>query len=135
MTFVLDCSATMPWVLHNDTTGKAQEVLIKLETEQAIVPEMWLLEVSNILLVFERRGRITTDESEEFVRFLGNLPIHVEEGSSRIAFREIRPLARKHGLTGYDATYLELAIREDLPIATLDKNLQQAAKRSGGILL
>ena len=135
MAFVLDCSATMPWVLHNDPTRKAQEILRKLETEYAVVPDFWLFEVSNVLLVFERRERITAAESEKFIRSLEDLPIRIEEGSSRIAIPQVRLLAREHGLTIYDATYLELALRESLPLATLDRKLQRAAEKSGVILL
>lgn len=134
MAFVLDCSATMPWLLHDDPSGKAQEALLKLKTEQAVVPDIWALEVANVLLNSERKGLITTDKSEKFTQFLDDLSIHVAE-SNPMALSNIMDLGRQHRLSSYDAAYLELALRENMPLATLDKALQQAAKNSKVALL
>ncbi len=131
MLFVMDCSVTMPWLLHNDATDYAKQVLLGFNKGQAVVPELWFLEVSNILLVFERRKRIKVAESEQFIKLLSELPINIDQGTANRVFPKIILLARKYQLSTYDATYLELAIREKLPLATLDKDLQRAAKKSG----
>ena len=131
MHFVIDCSTTMPWLLRNDDTGYADRVLRSLEHGSAIAPELWFLEVTNVLLVFERRRRIRREESARFTSLLQELPIDPDEGLAFRAFSKIMDLARRYALSAYDATYLELAARENLPLATLDKALRAAAKKAG----
>jgi predicted nucleic acid-binding protein len=131
MLFVMDCSVTMPWVLHNDATGYANKVLHCFEKGEAIVPDLWFLEVSNVLLVFERRKRINVAESEQFIKLLSELPINTDQGTGNRVFSKIILLAREYQLSTYDAAYLELAVREELPLATLDKNLRRSARKSG----
>ena len=131
MAFVIDCSATMPWLLRNDATGYADQVLHTFTKEPAVVPELWYLEVSNVLLVFERRGRIDAEESNRFTSLLQELPLSVDEGISHRVFSRIINLARDYELSSYDATYLELAMRESLPMATLDGQLRLASQKAG----
>jgi len=131
MLFVMDCSVTMPWLLHNDMTDYAKDVLLGFKNGQAVVPELWFLEVSNVLLSFERRKRIKTTESEQFIKLLRELPIKIDQGTGERVFSRIISLAREYKLSAYDATYLELAVREKLPLATLDKDLQRAVRRAG----
>ncbi len=131
MAFVIDCSATMPWLLHNDATGYADRVLRAITEDPAVVPELWHLEVSNVLLVFERRGRINVAESTRFTSLLQELPITVDERTSYRVFSKVISLAREQELSCYDASYLELAIRESLPLATLDGSLRSAAGKAG----
>ncbi len=131
MAFVLDCSATMPWILRNDETGYVDQVLRTLDENPAVVPELWHLEVSNVLLVFERRGRIDVAESNRFTSLLQELPISTDEGTHYRVFSRIINLARDYELSSYDATYMELAIRESLPLATLDNFLRTAARKAG----
>jgi len=87
--FVLDCSATMPWILRNDETGYVDQVLRTLDENPAVVPELWHLEVSNVLLVFERRGRIDVAESNRFTSLLQELPISTDEGTHYRVFSRI----------------------------------------------
>jgi predicted nucleic acid-binding protein len=97
----------------------------------AVVPSLWLLEVTNILLVGERRGRNTVEQSKEFWETLQALPIEIEEYSLEQCSSSIFDLARTHNLSAYDASYLDLAQRRSLPLATLDKRLMAAAKACG----
>ncbi|MCZ6655801.1 MAG: type II toxin-antitoxin system VapC family toxin [Gammaproteobacteria bacterium] len=131
MAFVIDCSTTMPWILKNDPTGYADQILSSFKESQAVVPELWFLEVSNVLLVCERRGRLDAEESIRFTSLLQELPISIDEGTSYRVFSKIINVARDYELNLYDATYLELAMREALPLATLDVALRTAAQEAG----
>lgn len=97
-------------------------------------PPIWPLEVANVLVLSERKRRLTTAESARFIAVLTALPITVDDQTSHRAFNEVLALARAHRLTAYDAAYLELASREGLPIATLDNGLRKAARRLGIIV-
>jgi predicted nucleic acid-binding protein len=131
MFFVLDCSVVMAWCFEDESVGYADAVLGALESAEALVPGLWPLEVANILLVAERRGRLSEAASARFVELLRGLPISVDgEGPVR-ALGSILPLAREQSLSSYDAAYLELAMREGVPLATLDRRLGEAASRSG----
>ncbi|NNM04034.1 MAG: type II toxin-antitoxin system VapC family toxin, partial [Gemmatimonadetes bacterium] len=92
---------------------------------------LWPLEVSNGLLVAERRDRIEPAASARFTRLLLALPIVVEPVDRRRVFEQSRSLARRRNLSAYDAQYLELAIRFGIPLATLDGGLRQAAEAEG----
>lgn len=129
--FVLDCSVAMSWCFDDETSEYTEAVLDLLKTAEALVPTLWPLEVTNVLLVAERRKRLTEAQSIQFIDLLGDLPIHVHEESSGRAFTDVFYLAREHDLSTYDAAYLELAIREGIPIATRDKTLGKAAKKAG----
>ncbi|MBF0137578.1 MAG: type II toxin-antitoxin system VapC family toxin [Magnetococcales bacterium] len=129
--FVLDASVTLSWCFSNQQTDYTQEVLRSLHHAEALVPSIWILEVSNVLLVAERRNMLLPTASSRFISLLDSLPI-VEIASRRDAITSsIMNLARTNNLTSYDATYLELAIREGIPIATLDKPLHRAAEQIG----
>jgi len=131
--FVLDNSVTMRW--HLATKKKADQeyaesVLYKLSEEDGIVPELWHLEATNVLLGAEKRGETTIGEVESFISQLENLPIHVDSLTSNKAFNRTMTIARAYKLSSYDAAYLELAMRECIPLATLDKDLRKAAKKA-----
>jgi predicted nucleic acid-binding protein len=96
-----------------------------------MVPHLWGLEVANVLLVAERRGRISTEDVNRACTNLLSLPIAVDPVARDRALTTVLRLARLHGLTSYDAAYLELAIRHDLSIATLDAALTVAAESEG----
>jgi len=131
MTFVLDASVALSWCFEDEGGDYADDVLTALEAGEAVVPSLWLLEVGNGLLVAERRGRLEAAEAQEARRLLGALPIAVEPGG-RSAALEVTPLlARRHGLSAYDAAYLELAIRLGVPIASLDGALRSGAAAEG----
>lgn len=92
---------------------------------------IWPLEVTNVLVHAERQGRITAERVEQFLEQLLQLRIHVEPCTTQQAVQEVRRLAQTYGLTAYDAAYLALAIRLNLPLATLDTDLQKAARAAG----
>jgi predicted nucleic acid-binding protein len=124
MPFVLDASISAAWALADESSPFAELAENRLAADPAIVPRIWWYEVRNILVVNERRGRITADESAAFLRILSTYPIRIEpDGEEADIFR----IARRCRLSFYDAAYLALAVRERLPLATLDKNLENAA--------
>ena len=133
--FVLDCSVTMSWALPDEDNRYASAVRTSFGEYEAIVPSIWALEVANGLLVAERRGRLTRADTAEFLALLGGLPILIDSAEPDRALAEILLLGREQNLSSYDAAYLDLAMREGLPIATLDEPLRKAAQAVGvGIL-
>lgn len=133
--FVLDCSVAMSWLFKDEVTPATTAILNRLENESAIVPSLWFLEVANVLTFAERKGRIDSEQSEDFLDQLRQLPLQIEAADSNRACDLVLPLSRLHGLTAYDALYLDLAMRTDLPLATLDDPLRKAAKKAGVSLL
>ncbi len=129
--FVLDCSVTMSWCFEDESNRYTEGILDKLLEGEALVPSLWPLEVANVLIVGERQKRLTEAQSLYFVKLLNDLPIYVDESTADKAFTLTLSLAREHSLSSYDASYLELAMREGLQIATQDKALKKAAKKSG----
>ena len=129
MDFVVDNSIVMTWCFGDEISSYADEVLDSMERMTAIVPTIWPLELGNVLLVAERKKRLTTGDSSRFLALLSELPIVVEQESPERMLKEIFALARSLNLSSYDASYLDLAVRKGLTIATLDKNLTRAAKK------
>ncbi len=130
-TFVIDASVTMAWCFSEEATPATIAVLDRLKTEAALVPRHWFLEVANSLAMAEKRGRIAEAESDRFIVLLNAIDLRVDdEGQTRV-FSHILPLARSHRLTTYDATYLDLTLRRQLPLASLDKELRTAASQYG----
>jgi predicted nucleic acid-binding protein len=125
--FVLDASVAVAWCFEDESTSAAWALLDRLRTAPGHVPELWALEIGNILLGAEKRRRITQARTVEFLGILGDLSIRVDPDLPGRAFRDVLPLARERRLTTYDATYLELAMRLGLPLATKDKALARAA--------
>lgn len=126
---VLDCSVTLAWILNEGAaTKKAESVLYVLEKNIAKVPTIWPLEVANVLCLAERKNKLTALEVAEFKEFLSALPINIDNETSFKAMGSIYTLAKKENLTIYDAAYLEIAIRENYPLATFDQALKNAAK-------
>ena len=131
--FVLDNSIAMRWHLESEKTSDqkyAESVLISLSEVDAVVPNLWHLEATNVLLAAEKRGDTTTGEVERFISQLESLPLYVDPLTANQSFSRIMALARAYKLSSYDAAYLELAVREGLPIASLDKDLVKAAKKA-----
>lgn len=129
--FVLDCSLTVAWFFEDETNRYAQAVEDSLPTAAAVVPALWPLEVANALLMGERRKRATEAKVTTFLSLLAALPIALDDETSSRAWQQSLPLARLHRLSVYDATYLELALRHGVPLATLDENLAKAAAAAG----
>lgn len=128
--FVLDNSIVMSWCFKDETNDYAEIVLNRLTKATAVVPSIWPLEVVNVLLVAERQKRLSKSDSIRFITLLSQLPIVVEYERPEMMMKELLSLARANGLSSYDASYLDLAMRNGVPIATLDTNLINAAKKS-----
>jgi predicted nucleic acid-binding protein len=133
--FIIDCSITMTWCFGDEATPASFAVLDRLERETALVPSHWYLEVTNVLAMAEKRKRITAAESDEFLTLLATLDIAVDEEPASTAFPKLLPLCRTHQLTSYDAAYLELAVRRQIPLASLDNDLCACARELGVIVL
>jgi predicted nucleic acid-binding protein len=125
--FVVDNSVVMSWCFRDEANQYADSVLDKLTEATALVPSIWPLEVINVLLVAERRKRVSEADSVRFTTLLSQLPIAVEHEIPEQMMKELLALARGNGLSSYDASYLYLAMRKGVPIATLDKRLLDAA--------
>ena len=129
--FDLDCSVTAAWLLEDEFVAGAEQVLDSLLTSTAHVPSIWHLEIGNVLLKTLRRGRISTTAFQLLLKELEALPVVTDGETERLSFRDILELARRYSLTTYDASYLELAFRLNLTLATLDKALIRAAAEIG----
>jgi predicted nucleic acid-binding protein len=129
--FVIDNSIVMAWCFEDENNGYAEAVLESLEGGSAFAPAIWPLEVGNVLLVAERKKRLSHASAVRFLDLLSGLPISVEQEPPDRMLREILSLAREHELSTYDASYLDLAIRLDLPISTQDASLLNAARKCG----
>lgn len=129
---VLDASVTLAGVLRDQAYGEAARDLLRdVAVSGAIVPMLWRLEVGNILLVEQRRNRLTETEASRIRSHLDRLPIRSDDQTEANAWGNTLSLAAQHRLTLYDATYLELSMRLDLPLASLDRRLTEAAIRAG----
>lgn len=135
MPFVLDASVTMSWCFADEITPYSNSVLQSLRETHAEVPPLWFYEIVNVLAVSERKGRVNPALSDEFMRTLTELDIRVEQSTPQDSHIDLLQLARRYGLTAYDAAYLELAKRRNLPLATFDKNLATAARQENIELL
>lgn len=127
---VIDASVTLAWLFEDERSELAQQALTTLETGEAIVPAIWPVEVQNVLLTAERGGRLTV-KAEDLLARIRALRIHVEGPLGIDA--SIYELAKKYGLTAYDASYLELTLRHACKLATLDKPLARAARRENAL--
>ena len=132
MPFVLDASIAACWAFDDEDHPKAAMALERLRTDAALVPGVWWFEVRNTLIVSERRGRISEADTAAFLRSLSRLGVTVDRAPEE---PELLSLSRRLRLTVYDATYLELARREGLPLATLDADLIRAARTENVALL
>jgi len=128
---VVDCSIAMAWLFHDEATPKTVALLNRLATETALVPAWWFVEITNVLAMAERKGRITPSQSDAFIADLSKLAIERDDEATNRAFTHLLALCRTHRLNSYDAIYLDLAIRRSLPLATLDEDLRKAAKKLG----
>lgn len=131
--FILDNSVAMRWLLETSKKSDQQyseAVLKSLIDSGAIVPNLWHLEATNVLLSAEKRCAISVGEVERFLVQLESLPITVDPLTANQSFGHILALSRAYKLSSYDAAYLELSIREGLPLASLAKNLVKAAKKA-----
>ena len=128
---MVDASVALAWCFPDEASEYADRVLVALKGQTLVVPAVWGLEIANALLTGERRKRLKQPEILRFVALLEGLSILQDGQAVSESVNNVLPLARDYGLSAYDAAYLELAIRHDVPLATLDRNLQKAAKRAG----
>ena len=127
MPFVLDSSVALAWVLPDEANPTLDLLCDRLTNDVALVPPVWPLEIGNVLLVAVKRGRLKPREVSQLVTELRALPLEIDTASTEQALEATLALAQKYDLTTYDASYLELAKRRDLPLATLDTRLRQAS--------
>ena len=128
MPFVVDASVAACWLLPDESDHRADAAFDRFPTDTAFAPSLWRFEMCNIFLSTERRGRLTHTSAEYLLSLLDSLSIVIDRHPDEA---ELMILARHHKLTAYDAAYLELALREDVPLATLDSALIRAAKAEG----
>ncbi len=131
MGVVLDASCSLALALDEEVPAEIVRLFERITDEGATVPSIWRYEVANVLLLPVRRQRIDVESFQAGLADLERLPVAVDGSSSDRAWDEGASIARRHGLTVYDAAYLELAIRLALPLATLDRKLAQAARAEG----
>jgi predicted nucleic acid-binding protein len=131
--FVIDASVTMAWCFADEATAATESVLDQFSDDEAVVPASWPLEIANVMLVAERRGRLSEAQASRFLDLLQQLPIDVDDVPTDLA--GLVDAGRRHELSSYDASYLVLAERLGAPLATLDRRLADAATRAGVRLL
>ena len=131
MSLVLDCSVTMAWIFRDEATDATDRLRDALIETSAFVPSLWPIETANALLVATRRGRIAQDEWPGVRVHLDALPIEVDPVSASRTWGATLDLASVHGISVYDAMYLELAVRMRMPLATLDRALRAAGQSQG----
>jgi predicted nucleic acid-binding protein len=135
VSLVLDASVTLAWIYSEETTQEINAAFELIADDCAWVPGLWRIEVANSLTVSLRKGRITAGHRLDSLSDLEFVPIFCDQETNDRAWTQTLALADRHGLTVYDATYLELAMRRGLPLATLDRELRQAAAAEGVPLL
>jgi predicted nucleic acid-binding protein len=131
---VLDASVTAAWCFADESTQASEALHASLAESSAVVPSLWHAESANLLLVAERRQRITAERCAELLELIDILPIETVDETTRMRGPVVR-LARLHRLTIYDATYLDVAMQRGLALATRDKDLVRAARSAGVSIL
>lgn len=133
MTFVLDVSTTMAWCFEDEQTPLSERCLDLLVEDDALVPPLWRYEVANVLVVAERRRRLTAAAAAQFMALLGQLPITTADEDPELPV--LVDVARRYELSAYDAAYLALAARHGLALATVDARLRDSAATAGVALV
>lgn len=128
---VVDASTALAWCFPDESSAYADSVLVALEGKAILVPSIWPLEIANAVLVGERTQRLRQREIQRFTALLEALPLAQDSKTVGQHIGSVLPLARDYGLSAYDAAYLELSIRYEAPLATLDGKLQKAAQNAG----
>jgi len=132
---VVDASMAMAWCFLDEATPATRKLYDEMSSTSAVVPAWWYIELTNVLYLAEKSRRIPTDRVVEFIAMIEDLRVEIDHDAPPRAFSHLLPLCRAHGLTSYDAMYLDLAQRKKLPLATLDEPLRKAAKKLGVKLL
>ena len=131
MAFVVDASVALAWCFEDEATSYAESVLDRLQQTEAVVPAIWPLEVANVLLMAERRQRLTEAQTARMIQLLRGLPITIDAEGLAQAWGPMLSLGREYGLSAYDSSYLEHAMRQGISLATQDAALREAAPRAG----
>jgi predicted nucleic acid-binding protein len=135
MKLVIDASMALAWIFernNNEEAKLAECALSSIANVDAIVPQLWHIEVANALIIGERRQIITEAQVIDYLNRLSHLPIETDNVTPSRCLNGVMALAREHALTAYDATYLELALRNNAMLATFDKKLIEVINRAGG---
>lgn len=132
MSFVLDASVALAWFFEDEFNNYAQGVRAALKMQRAVVPWLWPVETTNALAIAERRGRIGAAKVDTALRLLAALPVVVDTVVPSPP--HLLALCRKYRRTAYDALYLDLALRDRLPLATLDDGMHQASLEAGVVI-
>ena len=132
---VLDCSVAVSWCFEDEAGPETDAILDRVRDKGAVVPALWYLELGNVLVQGERRRRLTAADTATRLVQIAALPIATDDQSVGRVFGDIIALARSEQLTTYDATYLELALRLGVPLASTDRALVGAAQRQGVVTL
>lgn len=140
MRFVLDNSVAMRWLLRDgseDRLSYATKVLelLELRAAEALVPGIWALEAANVIVKAQAKALVTEARATAFIGLLNDMRISTDPSTAERALGDTLQLARRFKLSSYDAAYLELALREGLPLATLDADLREAMLQTGGALI
>lgn len=135
MTFVVDSSLALAWCFRDEATPRTEELRDRAANHGSVVAHIWPLEVTNVLLHSQRRGRITSRELNDLLRLLEAHDVDVDVEGVSAVFSTVIDMAADQGLTTYDASYVELALRRSLPLATNDEAMRAAAGRLGVELL
>ena len=135
MSLILDSSVALAWVYANETTDAILSLVDEIRINGAWVPGLWRWEIANVLQLNVRRGRHSEDFRDGALDTLALLPVKVDAEADRQAWSATLLLSERHGLTVYDAAYLEIASRRKIPLATLDRQLRTAAASEGIQLL
>ena len=129
--FVIDASVVLTWCFPDENAAMAQHVAgMFKQGGTAVAPSFWPHEILNALLVGEKRKRISKELVRSFLDDLAALPVVLERFPVEVVFDRIQRLSREHGLTAYDAAYLDLALDSGLPLATLDEDLARASRKT-----
>ncbi len=130
--FVLDASVALAWSFRDENSPFAQSVIGSLDRRRAVAPAIWPLEVANALLLAIRQARIDRAAATRLIGVMDRFPLEIDRANSRIVFEpNVLELGLTHNLTAYDASYVELALRRGLPLATQDRRLAEAANAAG----
>ena len=132
---VLDASMSLAWLLERTEIteqARATDCLRQVSLSETVVPQLWHLEVANVLCQFERRRMLSASSSDEFLSLLAKLPILTDSETPAVRRDEVRLLARRYAVSAYDATYLEVVLRRGATLATFDRRLADACRAAGG---
>jgi predicted nucleic acid-binding protein len=129
MPFVIDNSVVCGWLIESQASPYSDAIAERLQDDTAHAPALWQLELTNVLRTACLRGRLTAQQAQAKITLIGTLPIEVDRQAAPMS--ELLALALRHGLSAYDAAYLELGLRLQMPLATVDEALSEAARACG----